>query len=214
MSPRLFPCVVITTIAAFFQFSGIAYGQFYDSISSPCGCQSCPWNETLFRSLNGPDRPGSDTPMGWIPTPFKAPVSPPFSNTPNEWGVPQQNLPNNFIPPVNRFRPLNGNPAYDDFSIPFGPPSRPVSPQSSPFLESGRPTIPEGMEGISELPISEQKKALMQKTCPVTREPLGSMGKPILVTVSGQSIYVCCEGCVPAIQRNPQKYLRGDFSRR
>ena len=35
-----------------------------------------------------------------------------------------------------------------------------------------------------------------QKTCPVTGQPLGSMGAPVPVTVNGQTIYLCCEGCV------------------
>ncbi len=46
-----------------------------------------------------------------------------------------------------------------------------------------------------------------QKTCPVTGEALGSMGPPIPVTVKGQTIYVCCEGCVEAVQSDPDVYL-------
>ena len=46
-----------------------------------------------------------------------------------------------------------------------------------------------------------------QKTCPVTDEPLGSMGNPIPVTVKGQTIYVCCQGCVDAVQSDPDVYL-------
>ncbi len=86
----------------------------------------------------------------------------------------------------------------------FGPGAeRPSTPSA------GRsPAIPAGMEGIAELPPAEQVAALRQRTCPVTQEPLGSMGKPIRVTVAGQSIFVCCEGCVSAVQRNPQKYLQ------
>jgi len=47
-----------------------------------------------------------------------------------------------------------------------------------------------------------------QKTCPVTGEPLGSMGAPIPVTVKGQTIYVCCRGCVAKVQRDPDAFLR------
>lgn len=46
-----------------------------------------------------------------------------------------------------------------------------------------------------------------QKTCPVTGEPLGSMGPPVPVTVKGQTVYVCCEGCVDTIQADPDQYL-------
>lgn len=67
--------------------------------------------------------------------------------------------------------------------------------------------IPEQMQGIALLPANQQQLALNQRTCPVTGEPLGSMGKPIRVDVSGRSIYVCCAGCVSAVKRNPEKYL-------
>ena len=67
--------------------------------------------------------------------------------------------------------------------------------------------IPEEMKGVALLPTSEQAAALRQRTCPVNGEPLGSMGKPIRVDVSGRSIYVCCAGCVNAVTRNQQKYL-------
>ncbi len=39
-------------------------------------------------------------------------------------------------------------------------------------------------------------------------EPLGAMGDPIPVTVKGQTIYVCCQGCVAKVRRDPEKYLR------
>ena len=55
------------------------------------------------------------------------------------------------------------------------------------------------MKGIAILPESEQEAALRQRICPVTGEPLGSMGKPIKVTVAGRSLFVCCQGCVNAI---------------
>ena len=46
-----------------------------------------------------------------------------------------------------------------------------------------------------------------QKTCPVTDEELGSMGPPVAVTVKGQTIYVCCEGCVKTVQGSPEQYI-------
>jgi hypothetical protein len=47
-----------------------------------------------------------------------------------------------------------------------------------------------------------------QIICPVTGEPLGTMGTPIPVTVKGQTIYVCCKGCVAKVQANPDLYLQ------
>lgn len=44
--------------------------------------------------------------------------------------------------------------------------------------------------------------------CPVTGAKLGSMGKPVSVSVAGQSVYVCCAGCVEKLKQNPDKYLQ------
>ena len=46
-----------------------------------------------------------------------------------------------------------------------------------------------------------------QKTCPVTGEELGSMGKPVPVTVKGETVYVCCRGCAGKAQADPDKTL-------
>ena len=46
-----------------------------------------------------------------------------------------------------------------------------------------------------------------QKTCPVMGDVLGEMGEPIPVSVKGQTVYVCCRGCVAKVQRDPDKYL-------
>jgi hypothetical protein len=46
-----------------------------------------------------------------------------------------------------------------------------------------------------------------QKTCPVTGEELGSMGKPVPVTLKGETVYVCCRGCAAKAQADPDKTL-------
>lgn len=99
----------------------------------------------------------------------------------------------------------------------------PTIPAARPFgsgvTRQSRPNagqsqlIPDGMEGIAQLTTADQIAALRQQTCPVTQEPLGSMGKPIRVTFGGQSVFVCCEGCVTAVKRSPEKYLRGASTR-
>ena len=68
-----------------------------------------------------------------------------------------------------------------------------------------------GNPGSAELLRPPQRVAAPyggQKLCPVTDDELGSMGKPIPVTVRGQTIWVCCRGCVAKVQRDPDKYLR------
>lgn len=46
-----------------------------------------------------------------------------------------------------------------------------------------------------------------QKLCPVTGEELGAMGAPLPAVVKGQTVYVCCRGCVAKAQADPDKTL-------
>ncbi len=46
-----------------------------------------------------------------------------------------------------------------------------------------------------------------QKMCPVTDEPLDSMGVPWKVYAKGRPIFLCCKGCIKKIQANPDFYL-------
>lgn len=66
---------------------------------------------------------------------------------------------------------------------------------------------PEGLEGLAELSPEDRALAEKQETCPVTGEKLGSMGKPVKVTVKGQTVFLCCEGCEEDLQKEPDKYL-------
>ena len=47
----------------------------------------------------------------------------------------------------------------------------------------------------------------VQRYCPVTLEPLGSMGTPIFVSIGEQKIAICCEGCRGSLEKEPDKYL-------
>ena len=46
-----------------------------------------------------------------------------------------------------------------------------------------------------------------QKTCPVTDEKLGKMGPAVPVTIKGQTIYICCPGCMKTVQGDPDQYI-------
>lgn len=60
---------------------------------------------------------------------------------------------------------------------------------------------------LSELSEADRNAALAQKICPVGEQPLGSMGKPPKVTVNGQEVFLCCEGCEEDLRSDPEKYL-------
>ena len=61
---------------------------------------------------------------------------------------------------------------------------------------------------FAELAPEDRPLAARQKLCPVTNQPLGSMGTPARVVVSGQVVFLCCDGCEDRrLKRDPAKYL-------
>jgi hypothetical protein len=46
-----------------------------------------------------------------------------------------------------------------------------------------------------------------QQTCPIDGNPLGNSGTPVTVTLKGEPVFVCCQGCAKKAQTNPDKYL-------
>ncbi len=60
---------------------------------------------------------------------------------------------------------------------------------------------------LAKLSPEDQKLAKQQKICPATGEPLGSMGVPKKITVKGQTLFICCQGCEEKIRANPDEYL-------
>ena len=57
--------------------------------------------------------------------------------------------------------------------------------------------------------LSEEDRALAEKQriCPVSGQPLGSMGVPVKVTVKDRDVLLCCEGCRGSIVEDPDTYL-------
>lgn len=48
----------------------------------------------------------------------------------------------------------------------------------------------------SSLSNYDQLKVAVQKICPVTGKPLGSMGDPLKVKIGEEEIFLCCKGCM------------------
>lgn len=46
------------------------------------------------------------------------------------------------------------------------------------------------------------------KTCPVSGEKLGEMGKPLIFTYQGQEVKLCCSGCKKDFDKDPAKYIK------
>ena len=77
---------------------------------------------------------------------------------------------------------------------------------ASYFGAGSRPSRP--TPGPAAPPASEDEKLIArQKLCPVTDEPLGSMGAPVKLIVEGRPLFICCKGCEREVRAEPKKYL-------
>lgn len=55
--------------------------------------------------------------------------------------------------------------------------------------------------------LSDELLISLQATCPVSGQPLGSMGKPPKITIGDKSLFVCCAGCTKKVEASPDQYL-------
>jgi Cu(I)/Ag(I) efflux system membrane fusion protein len=67
---------------------------------------------------------------------------------------------------------------------------------------------PDDLKNITRLPEADHAAVLAQRFCPITDEPLGSMGVPVKVEVQGKVVYVCCAGCVSQVKKAADKVLK------
>jgi membrane fusion protein, copper/silver efflux system len=107
-------------------------------------------------------------------------------------------------------------------TTPSAPSQRPQdqSPADQGNPDSGKPKVePEpraaiaepaddDLKNIEQLPEADRKPALSQGTCPVTGAALGSMGVPIKITLRGQTVFLCCKGCIGKAKRSPDEILK------
>jgi RND family efflux transporter MFP subunit len=66
----------------------------------------------------------------------------------------------------------------------------------------------EDLKNIDKLPPEDRPLARAQRLCPITGEPLGSMGKPVKIVLRGQPVFLCCRGCVSEANRNADAVLK------
>jgi uncharacterized protein (DUF952 family) len=60
---------------------------------------------------------------------------------------------------------------------------------------------------IDKLAPADRELALAQRFCPVSGEPLGSMGVPHKLTIKGHTIFLCCKGCDSQVHQQPEKFV-------
>jgi hypothetical protein len=94
-----------------------------------------------------------------------------------------------------------------------GPPA-PTAPSSSgqaahEHTHADQDPGPSGevAEQLAKLTPADRVAAEKQKNCPVTDEPLGSMGIPPKISVNGREVFICCKGCEDELLQNADTYL-------
>ena len=60
---------------------------------------------------------------------------------------------------------------------------------------------------VSSSSTSDQAAIAQQRVCVVSGSRLGSMGTPVKVTKNGQSLFLCCKGCVGKVKKDPVGYF-------
>jgi hypothetical protein len=98
-----------------------------------------------------------------------------------------------------------------DESEPTGPPT-----EGSPEGEANPADVQEAFAqamtseieaSLASLSVEDRERAIKQRICPFSEEPLGSMGTPIKVAVAGHEVFVCCEGCEQPLKQDPTTHL-------
>ena len=55
---------------------------------------------------------------------------------------------------------------------------------------------------------AEKLKPYTLKTCVVSGDKLGEMGKPFVYEYKGREIKFCCKGCLKDFNKDPAKYIK------
>ena len=74
---------------------------------------------------------------------------------------------------------------------------------------SRSPTTKPAQEPSSSSPPPSDDKQLIarQKICPVSNQPLDSMGGPVRLVVDGRVVFICCEHCESTLRNKSSLYL-------
>jgi hypothetical protein len=87
----------------------------------------------------------------------------------------------------------------------LAPPQQPDP--AKPQAGTGDTTDPKIKASLALLSTEDRALAEKQKICPVSGEPLGTMGAPKKINVAGRYVFICCPGCEEDLTSHPDKYL-------
>lgn len=61
--------------------------------------------------------------------------------------------------------------------------------------------------GLAKLSDEDRASAEKQHMCPVSDQMLGTMGAPIKLTLNGQDVWICCNGCRKKAEADPDAII-------
>ena len=64
------------------------------------------------------------------------------------------------------------------------------------------------LAGLAAEEKKSEAKPYKLKTCVVSDEKLGDMGKPYVFEYKGQEIKLCCKSCKKDFDKNPEKFIK------
>jgi uncharacterized protein (TIGR03000 family) len=62
-------------------------------------------------------------------------------------------------------------------------------------------------ENLAKLSVDDRKLAEAQNVCPLTGDPLGSLGVPERIMLKGKPVFLCCKECIEKAKADPDKTL-------
>ncbi len=62
--------------------------------------------------------------------------------------------------------------------------------------------------GNADATCSEKALEVKNTNCPVSGQPIGSMGDGVSVTHNGKTYQLCCAGCVERFKAYPEQYIQ------
>jgi uncharacterized protein (TIGR03000 family) len=60
---------------------------------------------------------------------------------------------------------------------------------------------------LAKLSADDRQLAEAQKNCPITGDPLGTLGVPEKIMLKGQPVFLCCKDCIEKAKADPDKTL-------
>jgi len=74
--------------------------------------------------------------------------------------------------------------------------------------DTAKPPCCGGMTTPMDSEVSTNAVPDLLKTCPVSGEKLGEMGKPFTFTYKDQEVKLCCKSCKKDFDKEPAKYIK------